>query len=253
MLCASCGGRNNGICSALDCDQLIELEKASRKLAAESGAALLGEAERIDRYANILSGVVKLTKTLSDGRQQIVGLRFAPSFLGRPFRSESMLNAEAATDIALCSFPKDAVERMMRDSPELERRLYQQALDELGEARDWMVTLGRKTASEKIASLLLMIARHAEPPMAGSRNPVHFDLPLTRTDIADFLGLTIETVSRQLTRLRRDKVISIENIHQIIVPDLRHVKAHTRNQAGQAEFRQKMRTPPPRVVADERS
>ena len=68
MLCASCEGRNKGICSALNCDQLAELAKTSRKFAAGSGAALLGEAERIDRYANILSGVVKLTKTLSDGR-----------------------------------------------------------------------------------------------------------------------------------------------------------------------------------------
>ncbi len=145
--CASCEGRSTGVCGALDCDQLVELAKASRKTAAESGAALLGEAERIDRYANILSGVVKLTKTLSDGRQQIVGLQFAPDFLGRPFRSESTLNAEAATDVTLCSFPKDAIERMMRESPELERRLYRQALNELDEARDWMVTLGRKTAS----------------------------------------------------------------------------------------------------------
>lgn len=227
--CASCEGRSTGVCGALDCDQLVELAKASRKTAAESGAALLGEAERIDRYANILSGVVKLTKTLSDGRQQIVGLQFAPDFLGRPFRSESTLNAEAATDVTLCSFPKDAIERMMRESPELERRLYRQALNELDDARDWMVTLGRKTASEKIASLLLMIAHHAEPSMVAGRNSARFDLPLTRADIADFLGLTIETVSRQLTRLRNEKIISIENNRLIIVLDLRRLKARAGN------------------------
>ena len=109
MPCASCEGRSKGICSTLDCDQLVELARTSRKSAAGSGAVLLGEAERVDRYANILSGVVKLTKTLSDGRQQIVGLQFAPDFLGRPYRSESALNAEAATEVMLCSFPKDAV------------------------------------------------------------------------------------------------------------------------------------------------
>ena len=225
LLCVSCEGRNKGVCGALDCDQLVELAGASRKSAAGSGAALLGESERVDSYANILSGVVKLTKTLSDGRQQIVGLQFAPDFLGRPFRSESALNAEAATDVALCSFPKDAIERMMQKVPELERRLYRQALDELDEARDWMVTLGRKTASEKIASLLLMIAHHAEPALAASRNSARFDLPLTRADIADFLGLTIETVSRQLTRLRADNVINIENNRHVIVPDLHRLKA----------------------------
>ncbi len=224
-LCASCEGRNKGVCSALDCNQLVDLERTSRKSVAGSGAALLGEAEQVDRYANILSGVVKLTKTLSDGRQQIVGLQFAHDFLGRPFRSESALNAEAATDVALCSFPKDVIERMMREAPELERRLYRQALDELDEARDWMVTLGRKTANEKIASLLLMIARHNGPSPAADHNSARFDLPLTRADIADFLGLTIETVSRQLTRLRNDKIISIENNRLIIVPNLQRLKA----------------------------
>ena len=124
---------------------------------------------------------------------------------------------------------KGAIERMMQESPELERRLYRQALDELDEARDWMVTLGRKTASEKIASLLLMIAHHAEPSMVAGRNSARFDLPLTRADIADFLGLTIETVSRQLTRLRNEKIISIENNRLIIVLDLRRLKARAGN------------------------
>lgn len=224
LLCASCEGRDKGVCGALDCGQLVELAGASRKSEAASGAMLLGEAERVDRYAKIQSGVVKLTKTLSDGRQQIVGLQFAPDFLGRPFRSESTLNAEAATDVTMCSFPRDAIERMMRKVPDLEGQLYRQALDELDEAREWMVILGRKTAAEKIASLLLMIAHHAEPPAAADDNSVRFDLPLTRADIADFLGLTIETVSRQLTRLRTDSVISIENNRHIIVPNLHRLK-----------------------------
>lgn len=208
----------------MDFGQLVELAGASRKSEVASGASLLTESERVDRYANILSGVVKLTKTLSDGRQQIVGLQFAPDFLGRPFRSESTLNAEAATDVLLCSFPKDVIEQMIRKVPELESQLYRQALDELDEAREWMVTLGRKTAAEKIASLLLMIAQHAEPPAAADGNSVRFDLPLSRGDIADFLGLTIETVSRQLTRLRTDSVISIENNRRIIVPNLHRLK-----------------------------
>ncbi len=228
-LCASCEGRNKGICNALDCDQLTEIANSARKSVAESGAMLFGEAERIDRYANILSGVVKLTKTLSDGRLQIVGLQFAPDFLGRPFRPESSLNAEAATEVTLCSFPKDAVERMMQESPEFERRLYRQALDELDEAREWMVTLGRKTASEKIASLLLMFARHAAPSGKTACNSARFDLPLTRADIADFLGLTIETVSRQITRLRNDKIIDIENNRLILIPDVLRLKARAGN------------------------
>jgi len=224
-LCASCEVRHGGVCGALEPGQLAALARASRKYRAGSGTELLGDAERVETYANVLSGVVKLTKTLSDGRQQIVGLQFAPDFLGRPFRTESALNAEAATDVALCAFPRVSVERMMQASPELERRLYRQALRELDEARDWMVTLGRKTASEKIASFLLMIARNVDPAAGSERRSARFDLPLTRADIADFLGLTIETVSRQLTRLRAEKVISIENNRHVVVPDLARLAA----------------------------
>lgn len=225
MLCASCEARHGGVCAALDPDQLAVLARSARKYEAGSGTELMGDAERIESYANVLSGVVKLTKTLSDGRQQIVGLQFAPDFLGRPFKAESDLNAEAATDVSLCAFPRASVERMIRASPELERRLYLQALKELDEARDWMVTLGRKTAGEKIASFLLMIARSIEPAAGTDRMSARFDLPLTRADIADFLGLTIETVSRQLTRLRADKVIAIENNRHVIVPDLSRLEA----------------------------
>ncbi|MBR2686543.1 MAG: Crp/Fnr family transcriptional regulator [Aquamicrobium sp.] len=217
VLCQACEARHRGVCGALDSDQLVTLARASSKQTIEPGAELVGDMETVDHYSNVLAGVVKLTKTLSDGRQQIVGLQFAPDFLGRPFKSESAVNAEAATNVSLCSFPKAAIERMMKQSPELENRLLRQTLKELDEARDWMLTLGRKTAAEKVASFLLLIANHIDPTLDEGEETVTFDLPLTRADIADFLGLTIETVSRQLTKLRADGVISIENNRHVTV------------------------------------
>ncbi|PLP57684.1 transcriptional regulator [Mesorhizobium loti] len=217
VLCQACEARHRGVCGALDSDQLVALAKSSSKQTIVSGAELVGDMETVDHYSNVLAGVVKLTKTLSDGRQQIVGLQFAPDFLGRPFKTESAVNAEAATNVSLCSFPKAAIERMLKQSPELEHRLLRQTLKELDEARDWMLTLGRKTASEKVASFLLLIANHIDPTMNEGEEKVTFDLPLTRADIADFLGLTIETVSRQLTKLRADGVISIENNRHVTV------------------------------------
>lgn len=225
VLCASCEARHRGICGALEPDQLVSLARSSSKQKAGAGAELVGDAESIASYSNVLSGVVKLTKTLSDGRQQIVGLQFAPDFLGRPFKVESAINAEAATDVGLCSFPKAAIEQMIKASPELEHRLYQQTLRELDEAREWMLALGRKTAAEKIASFLLMIARHIDPTADSENESTAFDLPLTRADIADFLGLTIETVSRQITRLRADGVIRVENNRHILVPKLSRLEA----------------------------
>lgn len=217
VLCQACEARHRGVCGALDSEQLVALAKTSSKQSIEPGAELVGDMETVDHYSNVLAGVVKLTKTLSDGRQQIVGLQFAPDFLGRPFKTESAVNAEAATNVSLCSFPKAAIERMMKQSPELENRLLRQTLKELDEARDWMLTLGRKTAAEKVASFLLLIANHIDPTLDDGEEKVTFDLPLTRADIADFLGLTIETVSRQFTKLRADGVISIENNRHVTV------------------------------------
>ncbi|MGX8009992.1 Crp/Fnr family transcriptional regulator [Mesorhizobium sp. ORM8.1] len=224
VLCQSCEARHRGVCGALDPDQLVGLARTSSKRQIEAGVELVGDAETIGSYSNVLSGVVKLTKSLSDGRQQIVGLQFAPDFLGRPFKAESEINAEAATAVALCSFPKSVIERMMTESPELEHRLLKQALNELDEAREWMVTLGRKTASEKVASFLIMIARNIDPAVDCAAPSARFDLPLTRSDIGDFLGLTIETVSRQLTRLRSDGVIRIETNRHVVVDDMKRLE-----------------------------
>jgi CRP/FNR family transcriptional regulator len=219
-LCAACEARHRGICGALDAEQLQDLSRSAHRLVAEEGAEIIGDAERVDHYANVLSGVVKLTKALSDGRQQVVGLRFAPEFLGRLYRTESTINAEAATTVSLCTFPRTTIERLLREQPELERRLFLQALDELDEARNWLVNLGRKTAAEKIASFLLLIARNIDPDAEAEARPAVFDLPLSRADIADFLGLTIETVSRQLTRLRNEGVVHIDNHRHVTVENL---------------------------------
>ena len=218
VLCRACEARHKGVCGALSANQLIELNKQSVRKRVDSGVELIGESRQRDTYANIISGVVKLTKMMSDGRQQIVGLQFAPDFLGRPFRADSGVTADTATEVNVCSFPKTLIDRMIKDTPELEHKLLEQTLKELDEARDWMLTLGRKTASEKVASFLYLIASHIHPEQETGAS--RFELPLSRSDIADFLGLTIETVSRQMTKLRMDGVIKISNNRHVEVPDL---------------------------------
>lgn len=218
-LCQACEARHRGVCGALSGSQLQYLNMHSSRKEVKPGTELVADAEAVSHYSNILSGVVKLTKILADGRQQIVGLQFAPDFLGRPFRTSSEINAESATKVQLCTFPSAVIEHMIKESPELEHRLLQQTLDELDEARGWMVTLGRKTAGEKVASFLHLIATHIDPTIDAA-NSISFELPLTRADIADFLGLTIETVSRQVTKLRRAGVIEVENNRNVTVPDL---------------------------------
>jgi CRP/FNR family transcriptional regulator, anaerobic regulatory protein len=220
-VCVSCEARHGGICGTLSPSQLTELSRHTKRRKVTGGSEVIGQGEQLNAYSNILSGVVKLSKMMADGRQQIVGLQFAPDFMGRPFLRESQVAAEAAVDIEVCSMPKAIIDRMISDTPELEHKIHEQTLKELDEARDWMLTLGRKTAQEKVASFLHMIAMHIDPESADKRS---FDLPLTRADIADFLGLTIETVSRQMTKLRRDGIIRIENNRHVTCPDMERLR-----------------------------
>ncbi|MBB4066960.1 Crp/Fnr family transcriptional regulator [Gellertiella hungarica] len=217
VVCRSCEARHGGVCGVLTPQQLVELSKHSTRKVVHAGNEVVGQGERVASYSNILKGVIKLSKMMADGRQQIVGLQFAPDFIGRPFHHESTLTAEAATDTEVCVFPKPIIERLVSESSNLEHQLHNQALKELDEARDWMLTLGRKTAQEKVASFLYLIATHLDPEKGESMT---YELPLSRADIADFLGLTIETVSRQMTKLRKDGVIQIENNRLVTVPDM---------------------------------
>lgn len=220
VLCRSCEARHRGICGALSPEQLVRLAKHTTRHVYASEHEMLVAGEDVRRYSNILSGVVKLSKLMADGRQQIVGLQFAPDFLGRPFKQQSDVAAQAATDVRVCSFPKPVLEEMVRQSPGMEMRLHEQSLRELDEAREWMLTLGRKNANEKVASFLVLISSHFDPEKKTGDAAVRFELPLKRADIADFLGLTIETVSRQLTKLRKAGLILFENTRTVIVPDI---------------------------------
>ncbi|MDE2446751.1 MAG: Crp/Fnr family transcriptional regulator [Alphaproteobacteria bacterium] len=227
VLCQACEARHRGICGVLTPSQLVTLSKHTTKQVVSPEQQIAFEGETTKRFANILHGVVKLSKLTADGRQQIVGLQFAPDFMGRPFSKENDYAVEAATEVRLCSFPRSTLEQLTTESPELEHRLHQQTLKELGEAREWMLTLGRKSASERVASFLHFIAMHINPEVSHTHGSQQFEIPLKRSDIADFLGLTIETVSRQFTRMRQAGVIKISNNRTIEIPDMAKLAALT--------------------------
>jgi CRP/FNR family transcriptional regulator len=233
LVCQACEVRHQGVCGALDADQLLRLSKHTSRKVIKSGQELHRGGEDAERCSNIMGGVAKLSKLMSDGRQQIVGLQFAPDMVGRTFNSaaasgsdpESEMAVEAATDVRLCSFPRSVIEQIMADVPELEHRLHLQKLKELDEARDWMLTLGRKSAMEKVASFLYLLATHIDPETELGDGPVTIELPMKRSDIADFLGLTIETISRQLTNLRKRGLIEIENRRMVTIGDIGRLRA----------------------------
>ena len=150
----------------------------------------------------------------------MVGLLLPSDFVGRPGRDAAAYNVIATTDLLMCCFRKKAFEKLMLDTPHVGQRLLEMTLDELDAAREWMLLLGRKTAREKIASLLAIIARRdAGLNLRPKHGKLTFDLALTREAMSDYLGLTLETVSRQISALKRDGVIALEGKRHIIVPD----------------------------------
>lgn len=169
---------------------------------------------------SVVRGVASLTQAMEDGRTQMVGLLLPSDFVGRPGRDSAAYDVVATTDLVMCCFRKKPFEDMMMRTPHIAQRLLEMTLDELDAAREWMLVLGRKTAREKIASLLSIIARRdATLNLAGVEGPLEFDLPLTREAMADYLGLTLETVSRQVNALKRDGVIDLVGKRHVIVPD----------------------------------
>ena len=221
--CEHCAVRNGAVCGALKPDEIEHLNRIVRRRTVKPGETILSDEEPADFLANIVSGVIKLTKTLSDGRQQIVGLQFAPDFLGRAYGASHRYFAEAATEVELCCFPRAEFEKLLVIYPDLEHRLFERTLRELDAAREWMVLLGRKTAEEKVASFMVMLARRSAIIGCGGKDPqdvARFMMPLTRADIADCLGLTIETVSRLITRLKVQSVVRVLDSRSFLVPSM---------------------------------
>lgn len=223
LRCQTCAVRNRAVCGAMSDEQISRLSEISHRKKFTAGQMIMSDEEPVTFFANIISGTIKLTKTIADGRQQIVGLLFPPDFLGRTFSRNNPYFAEAASDVEVCMFPNEAFERLIDVYPELKHRLFERTLDELDAARDWMLLLGRKTAEEKVASFLLMLARRnvmVDRSHQGDLTATQFDLSVRRADMADYLGLTIETISRQLTRLRAAGIINMVDTRTIKVPDI---------------------------------
>ncbi len=221
--CDACAVRHRAVCGALSDDEIAHLNAIARFKRFAPSQVILRDHEESGYFANVIAGVVKLTKTLADGRQQIVGLQFPSDFLGRPFRMRSPYFAEAASNVTLCTFERGRFERLVAEYPGIERRLFEHTLDELDAAQEWMLLLGRKSAGEKLASFLLMVARRTRQvgcSPAKALDFAKFELALSRSEIADYLGLTIETVSRQITGLKQSGIIALESTRTVVVPDI---------------------------------
>src|ERR1700686_2486258 len=204
--CCDCTARRFSICAALDKTELRELERLSHHVHFAPRETVFGQEELATSFYNLLEGVMRLYKLLPDGRRQILGFALPGDFLGMTASPRHSFSADAIGPVTICRFSRAAFARFIEDKSHLLRRINELAVRELSQAQDHMVLLGRRSAEEKVATFL--IGWRDRLARLGPATAMVL-LPMSRQDIADYLGLTIETVSRTFTKLERDGAIEI--------------------------------------------
>lgn len=215
--CGACPVRSLTVCAALEAEELRRLADIVQTVRVDSSQTLFNEGDEADALYNVTSGTVKLYKLLPDGRRQITGFLVTGDFLGLTVNESYAYTAETVTSCSLCKFPRRKIEALMDEFPKMQRRLFSMASNELAAAQDQMLLLGRKTAKEKICSFLLMLSQRAAR-RGHKDNPVH--VPMSRADIADYLGLTTETVSRTFTQLKTGGTISLQEGNKVQISNM---------------------------------
>lgn len=214
--CEACPARVLSICAAMRTEDLGRLAVMRNSHRVEAGETFVSEGETATHFFNITEGSVKVYKLMADGRRQITGFLFAGDLLGLAVNDTYTYSAEALTPVTVCRFPRRQLERLLDEFPKMEKRLLAIASNELAAAQEQMMLLGRKTAHERIASFLLMLARREE---RFGRSGDALRLTMTRTDIADYLGLTTETASRAFTSFKKRGWIELESGNNVALSD----------------------------------
>jgi CRP/FNR family transcriptional regulator len=169
---------------------------------------MVREGDPASHLFNITSGSVRVYKLMADGRRQIVGFLYTGDFLGLATGDSYAFSAEALEPVTACRFRKSEYRKLLQEQPTLESALLERASHELAAAQDQMLLLGRKTALERFASFLLDTARR-------QRRTQTVELSMTRAEIADYLGLTTETVSRVTSKLKTSGMIRLVSLSEI--------------------------------------
>ena len=160
----------------------------------------------------MISGTVRICKLLADGRRHIAEFCFSGDCFGVDNANERIYAAEAVDDVIVMRFRRGPTEQLVDQNPIVARLLREAMVRDLTTAHARMLLLGRMTASERVAAFLLEMFERRERTKT-------LDLPMSRIDIADYLGLTVETVCRTLSTLRHDRIISVPNPHRIELLD----------------------------------
>lgn len=210
--CRGCPVRDLAVCGVLDTDELRSFRRLGGQMRLRGGESLFNQGDPATSVFTVTEGTLKSYRIFSDGRRQVMGFHMPGDFVGASVDDNHAHTVEAIGDCRVCAFPIRRFDDFVEDHPPMERELYIAAARKLAEAQKQMVLLGRKTAIERIASFFLDLSRKAKPATV-------IGLPMCRSDIADYLGLTKETVSRLISELRAMRVIRLQAIDRVEILD----------------------------------
>jgi CRP/FNR family nitrogen fixation transcriptional regulator len=191
---------------------LVALERIGARLNFTRNDEIYAEGDSAECWYKVVSGTVRICKLLADGRRHIGEFCFSGDYFGTDGSGERLYSAEAVDDVIVMRFQRKATERLIDQNLALARLLRDATLRDLANAHGRTLLLGRMTAPERVAAFLLEMFERRDRTKA-------LDLPMSRNDIADYLGLTIETVCRTLSAFKRSAIIAIPNPHRIELLD----------------------------------
>ena len=199
-------------------EALVALEQIGTRRSLSRDEEIYAEGDRADCWYKVVSGTVRICKLMADGRRHIAEFFFTGECFGLDDHGERQFSAEAVGDVIVMRFPRLATQRLIEERSELAGHMWNMTLRSLAHAQTRMLLLGRMTASERVASFLLELSERRD----ARRN---LDVPMSRNDIADYLGLTIETVCRVLSAYKKDGAITIPSPHRIELCDREALEA----------------------------
>ncbi len=198
--------------------ELLELEQIGVRRCFARDTEIYAEGDRSDCWFRVVSGTVRICKLMVDGRRHIAEFCFSGDCFGLDTQPQRNFAAEAVIDVIVLRFPRAPTQRLIEKRPDLSQRLCNLTMRCLAQAQGRMLLLGRMTAPERVASFLLELAERRDSIRV-------IDVPMPRTDIADYLGLTVETVCRVLSAFKRERMIAMPNPHRIQICDREALEA----------------------------
>lgn len=213
--CDLCDVRERSICADLGPREFVHVEKTMARRHVTKNKALMIEGEPNESLYVVVDGAFRLSKVLEDGRRQVTGFLFKGDFAGVRATDSSAYTAEALEESTVCYFPHRYLDEIAIDAPGIKDRLIARGQTEYHKAQDHIVLLGKKTAEERVVSFIKMIDRLIGSDAGAGRR--HVPLPMPRQDIADYLGLRLETLSRTLAALKQDGWLAELARHYVVI------------------------------------